>query len=280
MRAPALALSAFLACNLSCSGESTAPPADAGILDAGPADAAMADSGVTDAAPDAGLLDTGLADTGSVLDAGLPDAGGPAPGFGAISGLCGELDDELTSPDPSAFDNAIDFDMGYVMANLSELSAGGQTIVMEGTAGGSSELSEVFSFEVLHRCEGATLIKTETKVEYFPVESKKTDILVEIDGLRIGVSVVRAVGFPRDAPYTVERSVDLLTDKMSDILVSSANVVAADAWTKQILHVIAYGPMHAQSILDAHSMVAPEIRADTILWVTVSNGDDAFLYDN
>ncbi len=214
------------------------------------------------------------------MDAGFPDAGGALPGFGVISGLCGELDDELTSAAPSTFDNAIDFDMGYLMTDLSQLSAGGQTIVMEGTAGGSSVLSEVFSFEVLHRCEGATLIKTETRVEYDPANSKKTDILVEIDGLRIGVSVVRAVGFPRDAPYTVERSVDLLNDKLSDILISSANVVAADAWSKQILHVIAYGPMHAASILEAHTMVAPEIRADTILWVTVSNGDDAFLYDN
>ena len=32
----------------------------------------------------------------------------------------------------------------------------------DGNAGGSSLLSEVFAYEVLHRCEGATLLKTET----------------------------------------------------------------------------------------------------------------------
>lgn len=275
-------LGGLLVCNLACGGgESTSdsgvtvpdsgvivPAADASALDANP-DAEVQDAFTEDAAADAGLADTGAL-----------DAGGPLPGFGAISGLCGELDDELTSPLPSFFDNEITFDMGYMMSNLQDLSPGAQTILAEGTAGGSSVLSEAFAYEVLYRCEGAVMLKTETKVEYDPVSSKKTDILVEIDGLRIGVSVTRAVGFPRDAPYTVERSVELLTGKLSDILISSANVVPADAWTKQILHVVAYGPMHAESIRAAEALIAPEIRADTILWVTVSNGDDAFLYDN
>lgn len=248
---------------------------DSGVPDAGGQDSGPSDTGAADSA----VLDAGTQDA-SQEDAALVDAGGPLPGFGAISGLCGELDDELTSAQPYVFDNAIEFDMGYTMANLGDLSPGAQTIVTQGTAGGSSEFSEAFAFEVLHRCEGAELIKTETFVMYDPPSSKKTDILVEIDGLRIGVSVARAVGFPRDDPYTVERSLELLTDKMSDILISSANVVAEDAWTKQILHVIAYGPMHAQSILTAETMVAPEVRADTILWVTVTDGDDAFIYDN
>lgn len=249
--------------------------ADSGVVDAGHADAQPSDTGSADSAtPDAGVADAGEADAGAI------DAGGPLPGFGAISGLCGELDDELTSAQPFVFDNAIDFDMGYTMANFQDLSPGARTILTEGTAGGSSEFSEAFAYEVLHRCEGAELIKTETFVMYDPPSSKKTDILVQIDGLRIGVSVARAVGFPRDDPYTVERSLELLTDKMSDILISSANVLPEDAWTKQILHVIAYGPMHAQSILTAEAMVAPEVRADTVLWVTVTNGDDAFIYDN
>ena len=101
---------------------------------------------------------------------------------------------------------------------------------------------------------------------------------MEIDGHRVGVSVTRAVGFPRDDPYTVTRAQMLLEDKLADILESSANVVAADGWVKQILHVIAYEPMHGDSIMTAWGSVDDSVRADTILWVTVSDGDDAFLY--
>jgi hypothetical protein len=130
----------------------------------------------------------------------------------------------------------------------------------------------------LHRCEGAVLVKTETEVLYDPVGSDKTDILVEIDGHRIGVSVTRAVAFPFDSPYPVDRAQMLLERKLTSILESSMNVVATDAWVKQILHVIAYAPMHADSIRAAWDLIDPAIRADTILLVTVTDGDDAFIY--
>ncbi|MCA9551179.1 MAG: hypothetical protein KC933_14180 [Myxococcales bacterium] len=258
-----LALFALAALAVACGGgEAT----DAGAVDAG-----FADTGANNDV-DAGVE----ADAGEV-DAGFADSGVPEV-VGVISGPCGELDDELTSVDPSTFQNAIDFPMGYTMADEDRLSDGAQEILLEGTAGGSSGLSEAFSFEVLHRCEGAVLIKTETEVLYDPPTSKKTDILVQIADQRIGVSVTRAVGFPRDDPYSVEQAKDLLDKKLADILVSSANVEPADAWTKQILHVIAYGPMHADSMQAAALMVDPAVRADTILWITVTDGEDLFLY--
>ncbi len=225
-------------------------------------------------APDA----ASVADGGAV-DGAAPDGASafPLPGFGAITGDCDVLDTELTDPAPSVFRSAIAFDVGYTDDDLAALTDGGQEIVADDNAGGSSLLSEVFSFEVLARCELATLIKTELEIDY-DAAGAITDLSVEMDGEVIGVSVTRAVAFPFDQPYTVEQARDLMEGKLADILESSANVSAADAWTKQVLAVIAYADMHADSVEAALAQIDESIRADTIVWIVVSDGDDAFLY--
>jgi hypothetical protein len=76
-------------------------------------------------------------------------------------------------------------------------AAGGRTLVETPNAGGSSGYSEVFAFEQLAACEMAGLLKTETQIVY-DTAGKITDILVTIDGKKIGVSVVRAVQFVHD----------------------------------------------------------------------------------
>lgn len=202
---------------------------------------------------------------------------GPLPGLGEISGDCGLIDAmELDSPSPFAFQNAIDF--GAIGFDYNMLTPGGQEVFDDGNLGGSSLESEVVSFEVLARCEGASLLATEAEILYTDPMGIKTDILVEMDGRVVGVSVTRAVGFPFDAPYTEMQAADLLTGKLTDILASTANVAPRNAWVKQILHVIAYADMHAQSILAAYATLPPEVTADTVLLVTVTHGDDAFVY--
>jgi hypothetical protein len=210
--------------------------------------------------------------------AAAPDAG-PLAGFGTLSGACGVLEPpELTGDAPTLHRDAIDFAVAYDETHLAELSAGGQEIIHDGNAGGSSLLSEVFAYEVLHRCERAALLKTENEVLYDDPLSKKTDLLVEIDGLKIGVSVTRAYVFPPTQPYTVAAARDLLEGKLADILSSSASVAAQDRWEKQILLVVAYAPGHADSIETAYATVDGALQADTILWVTVTDGMDAFIY--
>ena len=261
--------------------------------DAETADAAAEDTaGSADAAGDA--LDGAVDDAsdgngeGSAETDATPDtpsdtdgsgAGVPSPGFGTITGSCGVLDEELLSPDPTVIVNAIDFgtDPWDNPADLSLLSAGGQEMVADGNAGGSSLESEIFSYEVLHRCEGATLVKTETEVVY-DIAGSITDILVEIDGMKVGVSVTRAVGFPRDAVYPVATASTLLSRKLTDIQESSANVSAGDRWVKQILHVIAYADQHVAAMAEAYNALDASVKADTILWITRSDGDDEFIY--
>jgi hypothetical protein len=203
----------------------------------------------------------------------------PEPGFGAISGDCDVLDDELTANEPSVIRSAFDFEQGYVESDQAMLSAGGQQILEEGTAGGSSVLSEVFAFEMLKRCESATLLKTETTISY-DVEGKLTDFLAEIDTLKIGVSVTRAVAFPFNDPYEPSQATDLLEGKLSDILESTANVSDEDRWQKQILVILAYAPEHADALEEAWMSINATIRADTVVHIIVTNGDDDFVYCN
>jgi hypothetical protein len=219
-----------------------------------------------------------LAADAGLADAALPDAGGlPLDGFGALSGDCDILDDELTAAEPSLFMSAIDFSVAFGDGDGHLLTEGGQVILAAGNAGGSSLYSEIFAFELLARCELAPLLKTEIDVDY-DQPGAITDLLVEVDGEKIGVSVTRAVAFPFDDPYPAERAQELLETKLADILESSANVSAADRWQKQILAVVAYGPEHAGALTAALGRLDPELRADTIVWILVTHGADDFIY--
>lgn len=197
--------------------------------------------------------------------------------LGVLSGDCGLIDAmELNSPEPFVFSGAIDF--GVVGYDYELLTPGGQQIYDEGNLNPGSLYSEIVAYEVLARCDMASLLKTEATIVYQNPMGKKTDLLVELDGLKVGVSVVRAVGFPFDDPYTVDQADAILTKKLGDILLSTANVAPEDAWVKQILSVVAYGPMHLDSVLAAYAALSPDLKADTILVVTVTDGDDAFIY--
>ena len=202
---------------------------------------------------------------------------GDSDALGMISGECGLIDAmELESPQPFVFANAIDLGAGGFDEAL--LTPGGQQMIEEGGLNDGSLKSEVIAFEVLARCDMASLLKTEGKIVYTDPMGKKTDILLEMGGHKVGVSVVRAVGFPKDDPYTVAQATTILKKKLGDIQISSQNVAPEDAWIKQILHVVAYGPMHVDSVLAAYEALDATLKADTILVVSVTDGDDALLY--
>ena len=214
------------------------------------------------------------ASTGDTGDTGTTD---PIDELGVLSGDCGLIDAmELNSPSAFVFSGAIDF--GMVGYDYDLLTPGGQQMYDEGNLNPGSLYSEIVAYEVLARCESAELLKTEGTIVYNDPMGKKTDILVEMDGLKVGVSVVRAVGFPQEDPWTPAQAEVILKKKLDDILISSANVAPEDAWVKQILSVVAYGPMHLDSLLTAYAGLDPMITADTILVITVTNGDDAFIY--
>lgn len=259
------------------------PPVDSGVtIDAG----VQQDAGVEDAGVDhdAGVEDAGVEqdagfDAGIEVDAGIPDAGpmGQLAGYGVISGDCGPLSlVDLNAATPTTYENRIDFAMNAFDAGV--LSDGGHRMFNTPNAGGSSGNSEVFAFEVLHRCEYAELAATETEVSYTPTTSKKTDIVVNIEGQVVGVSVARAFKYPPGSALPVSDARNLLNGKFSDILVSTQNVNPPWQWNKQILHVLAYDDVAKQAVIDAAAQIDPSVRADTILFITTTDGNDAFIY--
>ena len=279
--------SAFFGLLFAACGTAPAQLPDGSLSDLGVADLGPTDSGPAldmEPAPDSGADgDGGLSadlgfDAGVAEDSGA-DAMAMAMGFGTIAGPCERLDTELTDSAPSYFQTRLDFmsDGFDDPAERPLLTAGAQQILADGTAGGSSGLSEAFAFEVLARCEGAAFVKSETEIVY-DVAGSMTDILVTIDGEPIGVSVTRAFIFPPSDPYPLSEADRVLREKLEGIQESSANVSAADAWTKQVLAVIAYGDMHADQFMAAWNALDGSLRADTILYVIVTDGDDDALY--
>jgi hypothetical protein len=107
---------------------------------------------------------------------------------------------------------------------------------------------------------------------------KITDLSVRIDGIAIGVSVTRAFAFPLGTPYTVGQATTLIQRKLEDILVSTANVSAADRWQKQILAVLAYDDQAADIVAEAWNALDPAVKADSIVLVTATHGTDTFIY--
>lgn len=217
--------------------------------------------------------------TGGTGGVGTGGTGGATfTGYGALT-MCPVIQSmDILSPDPNIVQDTLDF-TGYPMFDVSLLSPGGQVMYAGGNLGGSSLYSEVFAYEVLFRCDGADFLKGEGDIVY-AIEGKKTDLLVGLDGQKVGVSVVRAESFPKGAAYPVSQAYTVLFGKLDDILHSTMNVDPVDAWPKQILAVMAQTPEHAAAIQEAYTMIDAATKSDTIVLITVTEGDDDFLYYN
>ncbi len=193
-----------------------------------------------------------------------------------VTGACGELDTELIDASP----HLIVTDVGVSECDFiaEGLSPGGLEMLLEGTAGGSSIYSEILAHEIALQCEQAGLLKTETEIIYTDPNGKKTDILVMIDGIKIGISVTRAIVWPPGTPLSPAQAQSLLEDKLSDIIASSLNVDSVDAWQKQILLVETPSATDRDLLLNTVPLIGAGLRDDTIVWVVQTDGEDDFLY--
>lgn len=211
------------------------------------------------------------------MDTGEPAVEVPLDGFGTIDGDCGVLDaEEWTSSGGFLFQNTYALPDGWA---AEVLTGDAQEVLSDGNLGGSSVDSEAVAMELLARCELADLLLTEGEVDY-DTEGKKTDLVVQIDDLRIGVSVVRAYQYPPGSELGADRAEELLEDKLADIQLSSGNVSEDHAWERQILFVVAYNQQHAdqiQSVWDAGD-IDGEALGDTIVVVTATGGENGFLF--
>jgi hypothetical protein len=236
-------------------------------------DQARADSGTAADAETTADAD----DTDAAIDASNAV---PRPGFGKITGMCGVLTPtELDGATPLWYGGTLDFGTDRYDDPLERplLTPGGLEIILDGNAGGSSLYSEVFAYEWLARCELSALLKTENEIVY-DVPGKKADLLVDIDGRKVGVSVVRFVKFPFGETYELADATRVVQQKLEDLASATAHVSAADRWTAQVVVAIAYNDQHAQVAMQAWSMLDPGTRGSAIFVVVVSVGNAMFIY--
>lgn len=242
-------------------------------------------AGSNPGAAEAGPLDPGPNDPDPLTDGGTTDAAAEgSSGAGEIlgtlaSGACGVIKNELTQATPSLENNLLVFVAGETYDRAS-LSPGGQALFDTPNAGGSSTESEVLSYEVLRYCEGAKFLKSETEIGYQPPDDSGantiTDLEVEIDGKKVGVSVTRAYK-PASVPLTDADLKALLEKKLEGINRSSQRVLPADKWVKQILHVFSVNKAATDAIGRVWPTLDAAVRADTIVLVTETKGG-GFVY--
>jgi hypothetical protein len=282
---------------LACSSDS-ASPAQAGSSGAG-SGGGQSDGSVQDAADGSPDVDfDGSSATDSPADAAnetaidaLDESAESAPpdsaqegascvaqaGLGQLTCTCDELNAPLDDGASAfLFEDLIDFGIGGW--DSAKLTAGGQQILAEGNLNDGSLKSEITAYEVLSRCDRAQLLKTERGVSYYDKNGKKTDLVVQIDGHKVGVSVVRAYHYPPSNPYTLAEAQETLTGKLADLPLAASNAKPEDVWERSLLAVIAWDQQYADEVTSAWNGLGASERGNVIMIVTVTDGDDSALY--
>jgi len=159
------------------------------------------------------------------------------------------------------------------------VSNSAKRILFEENAGGCSEFSEAFSFELLRQCFGAKLLKTEMDIRYWSSHWKKTDYLVTMQGVKIGVSVTRAMKFR--GIFTEKDATKLLRKKLNGVNESTVGVFGRDAWQRQILHIWTTDEYIEEILHKTYLKMLlsePELVSNTVVIVTVASEDCYWLF--
>ncbi|KAG0204443.1 hypothetical protein BGX33_008528 [Mortierella sp. NVP41] len=146
-------------------------------------------------------------------------------------------------------------------------------------AGGSSLLSEVLSCEMLYRCLGARLAKTEMEIRYFFAYQPMTDYTISLPGLaagyHVGVSVTRA--FAYKGAYRRSECRKLLKKKLAGITASTRNVMDERLF-KQILHVWVPNGKVARTVQATYRTLSQDLRRNSVVVISVVNA--AWVFSN
>ena len=128
-------------------------------------------------------------------------------------------------------------------------------------------------------CEGATVSKLETEITY-EAEGKIADYIVDIGGVKTGVSVTRAYKGPVIDVYTLEDATSLLEKKLSGIAEARENVSAQDAWDKSLIHVWTLHPEWAETVSQAWTALESDVKASTVVLITTEEGSEYIVTDS
>jgi len=170
----------------------------------------------------------------------------------------------------------------FVPFNQIQFSKGALSVLNTINAGGSSELSETLSFEMLRREFGCQLLKTEMAINYNYQRSKRTDYSISLYSRCIGVSVTRAMKYNGQQLFSSADAQVLLRKKLHGVNISTENVTEEDKWDKQILHVFTTHAYIIDILHDAFRQIQREeeqLVANTIVIVSLVKGGN-FVFTN
>lgn len=196
----------------------------------------------------------------------------------------GRCDEQSSCPSSASgwlrFDNNVHLLENHVLALTAgtglQLSDGSMRVMEQKGAGCSlsAQLSEAMSYEVLYRLYGASSLRCETELQYRKQHGfSMIDYRCEIDGVRVGVSVTRAVdGIPECARFTRDAARRLLGKKLRGIRSAAEAVLPHDRWHRSLLHVWA-STAHAARLVkrEAKALLAsdsPLCDPNTLILVT------------
>lgn len=103
-------------------------------------------------------------------------------------------------------------------------------------AGGASEYTEAMSIHYFENVFDGSEFILENEVQYWK-EHKMVDYMCTINKQRFGVSVTRAMGFPRSSGFTYKDGKELLRSKIKDLIVACDLVITKHSFIKSILHI-------------------------------------------
>jgi len=156
------------------------------------------------------------------------------------------------------------------------LSVGASRVRDTPNAGGTSVASEVMSFEAMRLLTGAQLSRTEMELEYYP-RGKITDYSVVMpNGVRMGVSVTRALKYRGTFTRTDAR---VLLEKKLFGITESTRTVVGETWPKQVLHVLVHEAYVADVLAAELENLSADLRSNTTVLITLVHNAKWMFYN-
>jgi hypothetical protein len=145
-------------------------------------------------------------------------------------------------------------------------------------AGGSSDISEALSMQYMYNRFGAADFIAEMDVPYW-IDAKKCDFMMTVGSEWIGVSVTRAIPYPFNQDYTLERATELLKRKLYGLVVAKEAIMEEYGFSKSVLHIWCYNAKCAKMIQKAHALLITEDSYDQVHVICTINSCP-FIYTN
>jgi hypothetical protein len=148
-------------------------------------------------------------------------------------------------------------------------------------AGGSSELSEALSMQVMYQLYGVTQFVPEKEVEYW-IDYKMCDYLMVYQGTNIGVSVTRALMYPFEDDFTTEKAHWLVTKKLSGLVLARQTVNVRHQFYKSLLHIWCISSIAASNVRKVYDEIVANdqehVYCDILVMCTIC--PDRYIYTN